>query len=186
MGYSKYIDVNHDGVMDQNDWVYLGSPEPVISGGILNDFKLWGVDFSFYFTYSLGGKIYNLAEYNLGSSSANTNHYRYMMDCWHPVRNPDSDIPSARSTDSCYSSRFVHDASFLRLQNVSVSYTLDLKKWTRVLNSVTFSASGENLWLLSSYNGFDPDVTSSKVIRRYDGATYPKPRKFLFSIKIVY
>ena len=186
LGYSKYIDVNHDGVMDHNDWVYLGSPEPVVSGGILNDFKLWGVDFSFYFTYSLGGKIYNLAEYSLGGSSATTNHYRYMMDCWHPVRNPDSDIPSARSTDSCYSSRFVHDASFLRLQNVSLSYTLDLKKWTRVLRSVTFAASGENLWLLSSYNGFDPDVTSSKVIRRYDGATYPKPRKFLFSIKIVY
>ncbi|MBR0245221.1 MAG: TonB-dependent receptor [Bacteroidales bacterium] len=186
LGYAKYIDVNHDGISDQNDWVYLGSPEPVVSGGLLNDFKIWGVDFSFYFTYSLGGKIYNLAEYNLGSSSANTNHYRYMMDCWHPVRNPDSDIPSARSTDSRFSSRFVHDASFLRLQNVSISYTLDLKKWTRVLRSVTFAASGENLWLISSYNGFDPDVTSSKVIRRYDGATYPKPRKFQFSIKITY
>ena len=185
-GYSKYIDVNHDGVLDHNDWLYLGSPEPVLSGGLLNDFKIYGVNVSFYFTYSLGGKIYNLAEYNLGSSSANTNHYRYMIDCWHPVRNPQSDIPSARSTDSAYSSRFVHDASFLRLQNVSLSYALNLRKWTRVLRSITFSFSGENLWLLSSYNGFDPDVTSSKVIRRYDGATYPKPRKFLFSVKLVY
>lgn len=186
LGYAKYIDVNHDGISDQDDWVYLGSPEPVLSGGLLNDFKLWGVNFSFYFTYSLGGKIYNLAEYNLGSSSANTNHYRYMMDSWHPVRNPESDIPSARSTDSRFSSRFVHDASFLRLQNVSVSYTLDLSKWIKFIRSVTFAASGENLWLLSSYNGFDPDVTSSKVIRRYDGATYPKPRKFQFSVKFTY
>ena len=96
------------------------------------------------------------------------------------------DIPSARSTDSCFSSRLVHDASFLRLQNVSVSYTFDLKKITRVLSSVVVSASGENLWLLSSYNGFDPDITSSKVIRRYDGATYPKPRKFQFSVKLIY
>lgn len=186
LGYSKYIDVNHDGVMDHNDWVYLGSPEPFVSGGLLNDFKIHGVNFSFYFTYSLGGKIYNLAEYNLGSSSATTNHYRYMMDSWHPVRNPDSDIPSARSGDSCYSSRFVHDASFLRLQNVSISYTFNLKKLTRVFRSVILSASGENLWLLSSYNGFDPDVTSSKTIRRFDGATYPKPRKFQFSVKVVY
>lgn len=185
-GYSKYVDVNHDGVLDHKDWIYLGSPEPVVSGGLLNDFKIYGVNVSFYFTYSLGGKIYNLAEYNLGSSSANTNHYRYMIDCWHPVRNPYSDIPSARSTDSCYSSRFVHDASFLRLQNVSVSYTFDLKKRSKVLHSIILSASGENLWLLSSYNGFDPDVTSSKVIRRYDGATYPKPRKFQFSVKLVY
>ena len=186
LGYSKYVDVNHDGVMDHRDWIYLGSPEPVVSGGLLNDFKIYGVNFSFYFTYSLGGKIYNLAEYHLGGSSATTNHYRYMMDCWHPVRNPDSDIPSARSTDSCFSSRLVHDASFLRLQNVSVSYTFDLKKITKVLRSVVVSASGENLWLLSSYNGFDPDITSSKLIRRYDGATYPKPRKFQFSVKLIY
>lgn len=186
LGYSKYVDVNHDGVLDHEDWVYLGSPEPIVSGGLLNDFKIWGVNFSFFFTYSLGGKIYNLAESNLGSSVASTNKYRYMIDSWHPVRNPDSDIPSARSSDSCFSSRFVHDASFLRLQNVSVSYTLDLKRWTKVLRNIVLAASGENLWLLSSYNGFDPDVTSSKTIRRYDGAIYPKPRRFLFSVKLVY
>lgn len=186
LGWAKYVDVNHDGVLDHNDYVYLGSPEPILSGGLLNTFKIWGVNLSVYFTYSLGGKIYNLAEKNLGTSLASSNHYRYYLDCWHPVRNPDSDIPSARASDAVYSSRMVHDASFFRLQNVSMSYTLDLRQKTKLLRSITFSASGENLLLFSSYNGFDPDITSSKTIRRYDGATYPKPRKFQFSIKFVY
>lgn len=186
LGWAKYVDVNHDGVLDHNDYVYLGSPEPFLSGGLLNTFKIWGVNLSVYFTYSLGGKIYNLAEKNLGTSLASSNHYRYYLDCWHPVRNPDSNIPSARASDALYSSRMAHDASFFRLQNVSLSYTLDLRQKTKLLRSITFSASGENLLLFSSYNGFDPDISSSKNIRRYDGATYPKPRKFQFSIRFVY
>lgn len=185
-GYSKYVDVNHDGVLNSEDWVYLGSPEPVLSGGLMNSFKIYGVNLSIYCTYSLGGKIYNLAELKLGGSNANTNYYRYMLDSWHPVRNPDSDIPSARSHDSYYASRHVHDASFFRIQNVSASYTLNLRKVTKALRSITFSLSGDNLLLLSRYNGFDPDVTSSKTIRRYDGASYPKPQRVQLSIKLTY
>ena len=185
-GYAKYVDINHDGIMDSNDWVYLGSPEPVLSGGLMNSFKIYGLDLSIYCTYSLGGKIYNLAEPLLGSSNASTNYYRYMLDGWHPVRNPDSDIPSARSHDSCYNSRYVHDASFFRIQNASISYTLNMRKYTKMLRSITFGLIGENLLLLSRYNGFDPDVTSSKTIRRYDGGAYPKTQRIQFSIKFTY
>ena len=185
-GYSKFVDVNHDGVLNSEDYVYMGSPEPALSGGLMNSFKIYGVNLSVYCTYSLGGKIYNLAELRLGGSNANTNYYRYMLDGWHPVRNPNSDIPSARSHDSYYSSRHVHDASFFRIQNISASYTLDLKRRTRALRAITFALSGENLLLLTKYNGFDPDVSSSKTIRRYDGASYPKPQRYQFSIKLTY
>lgn len=185
-GYAKYADINHDGILDSNDWIYLGSPEPVLSGGLMNSFKIYGVNVSIYCTYSLGGKIYNLSETILGSSNASSNYYRYMLDSWHPVRNPQSDIPSARSHDSSYSSRYVHDASFFRIQNVNLSYTLNMRKYTKMLRSITFAASGENLLLFSRYNGFDPDVTSSKAIRRYDGGAYPKTQRFQFSIKLTY
>lgn len=185
-GYSKYADINHDGVLDNRDYIYLGSPEPILSGGLMNSFKIWGLNLSIYCTYSLGGKIYNLAEKNLGGSEPTTNYYRYMLDGWHPVRNPNSDIPSARSHDSNYCSRHVHDASFFRIQDVSASYTLNLRKYTKAFRSITFGLSANNLLLLTRYNGYDPDVSSSKTIRRYDGGAYPKPQKVQLSVKLVY
>lgn len=83
----------------------------------------------------------------------------------------------------------VHDASFLRLKNVSVGYTFDLRKKTRFLRDISLSVSGENLWLWKKYNGFDPDVSTESngsTMRRVDMGAYPKPRTIVFSIQIRY
>ena len=64
------------------------------------------------------------------SGSYYTNQYRYMLDAWHPVRNPESDLPRAGQMAGAAlpSSFMVHDASYLRLKNLSVSYTFDFRK----------------------------------------------------------
>lgn len=185
-GYSKYADVNHDGILDKNDMVYLGSSDPIVYGGFNNTFNIYGFTLGIYFTYSIGGKIYNLSEFNLGSAVGSSNKYRYMMDGWHPVRNPDSDIPSAYSSDGYASDRYVHDASYLRLKTLSIGYTFDLSSKVKWLRDIAVSAYVDNLFLVAGYNGYDPDVTSSKSIRRLDDASYPNPRTFMFSVKFRY
>ena len=185
-GYSKYVDINHDGVLDYRDQIYLGSADPIVFGGLQNTFTWKQLSLGIYLTYSIGGYIYNLSETNLGSCIANTNKYRYMVDSWHPIRNPESNIPGAYMADSYCSDRFVHDASYLRLKSLTLSYVLDLSQKVKWCRDITFSFSGDNLLLLTSYNGFDPDISSSSSVRRLDNAAYPNPRTYMFSIKFRY
>ena len=172
-------------MLDRNDLVYLGTTDPIIAGGLNNNFRIGKLSLGVYFTYSLGGKVYNLTELYLGTSITTSNKYRYMAQSWTPA-NAESDIPSAESKDNYGSSRFVHDASYLRLKTVSLSYAFDLSKKVKWLRDITLSAYGENLWLLSKYNGYDPDVTSSGAVRRLDNAAYPNPRTYMLSIKFRY
>lgn len=188
LGLPRYYDMNHDGTLSQDDLVYLGNADPWLYGGIQNSFRIRNLSVGVYFTYSLGGKIYNYSELYM-SGSYMTNQYRYMLDSWHPVRNPNSDLPRAGAFDTDVpSDRMVYDASYLRLKNVSVGYTFDLRKKSRVLRDITLSVSGENLFLWKKYNGFDPDVSTGEdsTMRRVDLGAYPKARTLVFSIQLRY
>ncbi|MEG0806787.1 MAG: TonB-dependent receptor [Alistipes sp.] len=189
-GYARYQDINHDGVLNNNDLVYLGSADPDVYGGIQNTFNIHNFTLNVFFNYSLGGKIYNISELYMGNGSPFTNQYRYMQNSWHPVRNPDSNLPFAGSNDAIPSDRMVHDASYLRLKNISASYTFDMRKLTKGrLRDLRLSVSGENLYLWKKYNGFDPDVSSSSsnsTLRRVDIGAYPKPRTIIFSLQLRY
>lgn len=185
-GYAKYVDLNHDGILDYRDRAYLGSTDPIVFGGLQNTFTWRQLSLGIYFTYSIGGYIYNLSEINLSSGISNTNKYRYMLDGWHPVRNPQSDIPGAYMVDSYCSDRYVHDASYLRLKSLSLSYVLDLSRKVKWCRDITFSAFFDNVFLLSRYNGYDPDVSTSSSVRRLDTASYPSPRTYMLSIKFRY
>ncbi len=189
-GAPRYYDINHDGKLDRQDLIYQGNADPYLYGGLQNTFYIHGFKLGVYFAYSLGGKIYNFSEFYMAGSSF-TNQYRYMADAWHPVRNPNSNIPRAGGkTDAALPSDFmIHDASYLRLKNVTLAYTFDLRKKCPWLRDLTLSVSGENLYLWKKYNGFDPDVSSqgtSSTLRRMDLGAYPKPRTIIFSLQLRY
>ena len=121
-----------------------------------------------------------------------TNQFRYMVNAWHAERNPDSDLPRAGFYGVTAPSDFlVHDASYLRLQDLSLSYTLPLSGKLKKLRlkDATFTLSGNNVLLWKYYNGFDPDVSSqgtSSTVRRLDLGAYPKPRRVTFTVQIRY
>ena len=183
VGRSKFVDVNNDGLLDQNDMVYLGTGDPVIYGGFQNDFTIYrNLNVSFYFAYSLGGKMYNLSELWMGSTTSSYNKYRYILNAWDEELRPDSNIPRAGYNDAFASDRQVHDASFLRLKNVSVSYRIDFKRIKKYVKSMTVGVSGENLILWKYYNGFDPDVSTS--LYRLDNGSFPRPRTIVFNLSM--
>ena len=189
-GSARYYDVNYDGSLNQDDLIYLGNSDPFLYGGLQNSFWWHNLKVGVYFVYSLGGKIYNISEMYM-AGSVYTNQYRYMLGAWHPVRNPQSEIPAAGSKPgaSLPSDFMVHDASYLRLKTLDVSYTFDLRKSSIPVKEITVGASGDNLILWKRYNGFDPDVNSegsSSVLRRVDIGAYPKCRTIMFNLKMTF
>ena len=184
LGMARYVDQNHDGVLDQNDLVYLGDADPYLYGGLQNNFHIGPFKIGLYLTYSLGGSIYNYSElYMAGSYS--TNQYRYMLDAWHPERNPDSDIPRAGVGKEMLPSSFmVHDASYLRIKTLSFQYTFDFKKY---IKNLTVGISADNLWLFTKYNGYDPDVSTeseTSSMRRVDLNSYPNSKKVMLNLQV--
>lgn len=184
LGYPIYIDQDHDGSLNSQDLVFLGSPDPIISGGLQNNFRIKGVTLGVFFTYALGGKVLNYSEFYM-AGSRRTNQYAYMVNAWHPLKNPESNLPRAGIFDASAlpSSFLIHDASFVRLKTVSLGYRFNLK--SRVIRELELTCSGENLYLWSNYNGFDPDVSSGGT-NGYDNSYYPKPMRVVFSIQMKY
>lgn len=185
VGRAKFVDVNNDGLLDQSDMVYLGTGDPVVYGGFQNDFTIYkNLNIGFYFAYSLGGKMYNLSELWMGSTTSSYNKYRYILNAWDEELRPDSDIPKAGYNDAFASDRQVHDASFLRLKSVSISYNINFKKKRvkKYIKSMAVGVSGENLFLWKNYNGFDPDVSTS--LYRLDNGSFPRPRTVVFNLSM--
>ncbi len=189
-GYPRYYDINHDGILNQDDLVYQGSADPWLYGGLQNTFYIYGLRVGLYFAYSFGGKIYNYSEFYM-AGSRRTNQYRYMLNAWHPERNPESNLPRAGviSDQALPSDFMIYDASYIRLKSLTLSYTFDLSKKVKWLRDVTVSLAGENLFLWKRYNGFDPDVSSegtSSTLRRVDIGAYPKARTITMGVQVRY
>lgn len=187
-GIAKYVDIDHDGVISQDDLIYLGQSDPWLYGGLQNTFNWKKWKLSAFLSYSLGGKIYNYSEAVMAGGYWG-NQYRYMLDAWHPVRNPDSWYPRAGADDVYPPSSFmVHDASYLRLKSLALSRTFTFKG-QKGFKSMVVTLKGDNLFLLTKYNGFDPDVSTESdgsVMRRVDMGAYPKARRVTVGVKLNY
>ncbi len=184
-GYARYADINHDGVLNDKDRIYLGSADPIVYGGLNNTFKIIkNLSLGVYFTYSIGGRMYNIMEFTTMRGNATSNKDRRMLDAWHSSRNPFSNIPGAYTSDSLGSDLFIYDASYLRLQNINLSYRFDLRKKTRYLRDISLTASVNNVALFTKFPGYDPDAVSGG--RRIDTGRYPKNRNYSLAIQIRY
>lgn len=188
LGRAKYKDVDGDSRLSNSDLMYLGSADPLIYGGFQNTFNIYGLKLGIYFAYSLGGKIYNYSELMM-SGGYYTNQYSYMQDSWHPVRNPESNLPRAGIGERHVpSSLQVHDASYLRLKTLNIAYTFDFTKAKKVVvRNLTLGLTADNLFLWTKYNGYDPDVSTSSensALRRVDVGAYPSARSIVFNVQL--
>lgn len=186
-GQPRYADINHDGMLDQDDMVYLGSSDALVYGGFQNNFTIAKhLTVGIFFSWSVGGKIYNITELWAGSGHPSYNKYRYMLGAWTENR-PDSDIVKAGFDDVQASSRHVYDASYLRLKSLSVNYQIPLgKKARKIVKEINVGLSGENLFLLKSYPGFDPDVNTSSSVFRLDNGSLPRSRTYVFHFNLLF
>ena len=146
--------------------------------GLTNSFQ-YG-DFSLDMTLT-GAFDYVL--FNVNGARNESRFWKSAENRW-SVTNPDTDIPKANgwSNSSVANDRFIEKASFVRVQNITLSYKLPIS--VIGLDNVRVALSGENLHVFTNYKGFDPELSSSNDPTKtgLDWNTYPQDR--VFSLKI--
>lgn len=146
----------------------LGSALPDLFGGFTNTFHFKGIEVTALFNYKLGGKVYDVGSQLLTHSGIYTglNLLEDVLDYWTPENN-ESEIPAMNSSNyhgNITSSRYIFDTSYLRLRNLSLSYSLDHYFCSKMkIQSCKISLIGQNLFTISGVKGFDPEAGFSNV-----------------------
>lgn len=157
----KYITEDYSSLSSE-DKVKTGSSLPKVTGGVQSDLTWKDLTLSLFFSYSIGGKIYNGDYASLCSHGpSGTSWSKTMLDRWTP-ENTETDVPRVTTNPASSwtntSSRFLVDRSYLKLKNISLSYNLP-RKWTKraTLDSATLFVQAENLFTWCKQQGLDPE-----------------------------
>lgn len=188
-GDAIYEDVNHDGSIDAYDIVYLGSSLPKLTGGF--GFRLFykGWSLNAQFNYRYGNKIINEARMHAEKMHGSENQSTAVNYRWRKEGDGADGghiLPRAlygQGYNWLGSDRFVEDGSFLRLNYLQLSYSLDSKLIKRIgLSRLSLYVSGDNLFCLTKYSGVDPEVNYGNMGVTTDKATTPRAKSFTFGL----
>lgn len=178
VGDVKYKDVNGDGVITEADQTHIGNPWPKLSGGFTNTFSYKGIELSILITGVYGNDVYNaIRQLSLNPNNVNLsrnflaemfNNAKLTGDAANPaLENPDATIPrittsgiASENNQNKVSSFFVEDGSYLRLKNISLSYSLPSKylDYAKFVRGLRVGVGVQNLLTLTKYKGYDPEV----------------------------
>ena len=202
-GIIKLKDVNGDGVVDSNDRTVIGNAQPKLVGGFNQQFSYKGFDASVFVNFVYGNQIYNANKIDFTSSlSPYTNLLGLMNDRYRTIDANGvaiTDLEVSRSVNQnaeiwqptrqlFLHSWAVEDGSFLRVNNLTLGYTIPKTVTSHVkLNQVRFYATANNLYTFTKYTGYDPEVNTRRATPLTPGvdyAGYPRSRAFLLGVNI--
>ena len=188
-----FRDVNEDGVIDDEDRTFVGSPHPDFTYGITLGANYRAFDISLFFFGSEGNEVYDLTRYygdffNLSAYNRNAR----TLAAWTP-ENPGADVPRLSLNDPNRNARpssyYVQDASFLKLKNFQIGYTLPSQISERLNLRVYVQA--QNLFTITSYEGMDPEVglqnygsDDRNLDIGVDRGIYPPSRTFTLGVNV--
>jgi len=199
-GDIKWEDVDNNGKYDDADRYYAGTPSPKAEFSLVNTFNWKGLTLMVDLGAAVGMKVYSNTQNLIDGQFVYTTGYKSLLNSWTPD-NQDTMLPALRlPTDSNYGTSggvggaddyWLQKADFLRLRNVTLSY--DLKR-TLLKNNKTFKGfsvgvSGENLYILTPYHGYDPEVgwgAAGSSAAGMDWYAYPRPMSITGNIKITF
>ncbi|GHU72057.1 hypothetical protein FACS189413_14590 [Bacteroidia bacterium] len=180
VGDAKYKDENGDGKINDEDRMPLGNPFPWLSYGLNANVAYAGFDLQCLLQGVYGNKIYNALREKLEGPGNETIMSTDMRNCW-TSSNPDGVIPNPRNSVNFFaSSRFIENGAYLRLKNLQLGYTLPKALTKKVsIDRMRLYASVSNLFTLTKYKGYDPEVGSGT-----DFGNYPQARTFMFGVNL--
>ena len=210
IGDLMFADVNNDGVINDADRTFIGNPEPKFTYGFGNTFSYKGFDLTIYLNGSYGNKVFNwirrwtedprqsanitmhtreYARLGLIDPNGPANDYRNLQvisGAWDMPRLS----PADANKNQRVSDRYIEDGSYLRIQNVSLAYTLP-KKWAEKVYAENLKVymNIQNLYTFTAYTGYDPELGSigqDALLSGIDNARYPSPRVFTFGLNITF
>jgi TonB-dependent starch-binding outer membrane protein SusC len=159
-GFDQFKNQNPIGEVDKSDWEDIGSANPIAMLGWSNTMSFKRFDFSFNFRAGIGGKVLNT--------------YRLYYESWQSIglrnivhtqyENPEF------IGNITYSSKYVEDATFLKLDNLTLNYNFNIK--SRYVSGLGMYASAQNVWWITGYQGIDPEVNLSGLEPGIDRLSY--------------
>lgn len=185
-GLNRFVDTNGDGEILDNDRVVVGSAIPKVIYGINTNFRYKGFDLGLNFNGAAGNKIYNHTNMSLFtkaqlSRSNNTTDFA--------IQFPEESFNNSNTV----STRFLESGSFLRLNNATLGYNLNpvLLGINNAFQAVRLSVTGQNLFVITNYSGFDPEVNTGATtagIQTFgiDRFTYPRARTFMINLNLTF
>ena len=192
VGHFRFKDINGDGKITADDRSIIGNPHPDVTGGVNLGFGYKNWDLSTYLYYTIGNDIYAHYElYTLWGQLSDTFSYDRVEQAWHPTKNPNGTLPmfvrgDTHSETTVSHSHYIQDGSYLRMQTLTLGYTLP-KKWLNKIkmSRIRFYVQMSNVFTLTGYEGLDPEVyQGSDRSRGIDYGSYGMPRQYLFGVNI--
>ncbi len=174
-----------DGIINDFDKTFIGSPIPDFFGGLQNTFYYGRWTVSGYLQFVAGYDVYNYVRHQNERMTGLENQSTKTLNRWQ-YNGHETDVPRALWNDpvgnSAFSSRWIEDASYLRVKNITVSYRIPRE--FLMFQHAEFYLSANNLFVFSDYLGYDPEFAYSNSARGIDYGQSPQPRQFLAGIKI--
>ena len=189
IGDIRFKDLNQDGKIDAKDQTAIGSAIPDFTYSFTNNLRYKNFNFSVVLTGSEGNEIYNFTRHYTdgvypGFGDRFGNVTTQALQAFEPGVNENTDVPRITLNDpngnGRISNRFVEDGSYLRIQNVSLSYDLPEKIFEKsVFSKIRLYANVQNLYTFTKYSGFDPalgNLDQNITLSGIDLGRYPVPR----------
>lgn len=183
-GDTRFVDQNGDKNITDDDKVLLGNPNPDFTYGFNLKFSYQKLSLNLFFNGSYGNDVVNANLIRLTNTDGAGNNilkesYYNAWTAANPTNSPRLNYTQTRFIDS-----YVEDGSFLRLSTANINYDLSIKN-SKFIKNLTLSATARNLFIITKYSGYDPEVNSfgwDPTRVGVDWASYPNSRAFTFGI----
>lgn len=192
-GDIRFVDVNGDGQINAEDRTIIGSPFPKFFYGVNFNAEYKGLDFSVNLRGVGNKQVYNSARVALEGLTGQNNFSTQVLNRWDGEGSTNSSsnprlAPGDPNGNTRFSDRWVEDAGYLRIQNISVGYSLPpetLRSWTDdFVSNLRIYIGAQNLATFTKYSGYDPEVGRTQSFQKgdftlatgQDGGASPLPR----------
>jgi TonB-linked SusC/RagA family outer membrane protein len=191
LGDIRYKDLNGDGVIDDKDVQKIGNPNPKFTLGWTNSFSYKGFDLSIFLYASVGGDIFNYTRLQTEGMRNQYNNQLTTVKDRYTSENTNTDMPRYNQwheNNVRVSDRYVEDGSYLRIQNLTVGYSVPGQLLSKIkVNSFRLYVSAQNLKTFTKYSGYDPElgaVNNRATFMNIDNGRYPLPKTLTLGASI--
>lgn len=184
LGGHKVKDVTGDGVINSDDQVIVGNPNPKFIYGFSTNMSFKGFDLGAFFSGTQGNDIYNAARLSFENPLGQRNMLAGVADRWSPTNPSNQYVSGFQGGRLPITNYVVEDGSYLRCKNITLGYKFPSFKGVQ---SIRIYVSANNLFTVTKYSGFDPEVNTyagSNTVTGVDNFVYPQAKSFLGGIQV--
>ncbi|WP_165157317.1 TonB-dependent receptor [Parabacteroides sp. ZJ-118] len=202
VGKYKVKDINNDGKINADDRTFIGNPHPDLTGGLNLSLGWRNFDLSTYLYFSIGNDLFAMYKYYTHYGALQSAYSKDRRDnSWHPEKNPDGiyqmwatvggegDLAANQSN-----SGYIEDGSFLRMQTLTLGYTLPRKILNKIkMEKIRIYGQVANVFTITGYSGLDPQVRtdngsggSNDRNMGTDFGSYGMPRQFILGVNVAF